>query len=99
MARITFFPLSGDPVAGKGFVDGQGTEYSDSPGDRRILLNSGPVTMAPGDTQEVVVGVVGGLGSDRLSSVAVMKFNDEFVQNTYNALFAVATSGETATPG
>ena len=45
--------------------------------------------MAPGDTQEVVVGVVGGLGSDRLSSVAVMKFNDEFVQNTYNALFAV----------
>ena len=34
--------------------------------------------------------MVGGIGSDRLSSVAVMKFNDEFVQNTYNALFAVA---------
>ena len=85
----TLFPLSGDPVTQKGFVDGAGTEYSLAPGDRRLLLNCGPVTMAPGDTQEVVVGVVGGLGSDRLSSVAVMKFNDEFVQNTYNALFAV----------
>jgi hypothetical protein len=85
----TLFPLSGDPVTGRGFVDGAGTDYSYSPGDRRLLLNSGPITMAPGDTQEVVVGVVGGLGSDRLSSVAVMKFNDEFVQNTYNALFAV----------
>ena len=85
----TLFPLSGDPATGQGFLDGEGTEYSISPGDRRILLNCGPITMAPGDTQEVVVGVVGGIGSDRLSSVAVMKFNDEFVQNTYNALFAV----------
>jgi hypothetical protein len=83
------FPLSGDPVTQKGFVDGLGTDYSLAPGDRRFLLNSGPVELAPGDTQEVVVGVVGGLGSDRLSSVAVMKFNDEFVQNTFNALFAV----------
>lgn len=88
-AQETFFPLSGDPVTGTGFVDGAGTDYSLAPGDRRLLLNSGPVTMAPGDTQEVVIGVVGGLGSDRLSSVAVMKFNDEFVQNTYNSLFAV----------
>ncbi len=88
----TFFPLSGDPVTGTGFVDGLGETYSLAAGDRRILLNSGPVTMAPGDTQEVVIGVVGGLGSDRLSSVAVMKFNDEFVQNTYNALFAVPKS-------
>ncbi len=85
----TFFPLSGDPVTQTGFVDGLGTDYSLAPGDRRLLLMSGPVTMAPGDTQEVVVGVVAGLGSDRLSSVAVMKFNDEFVQNTYNAVFAV----------
>ncbi|MBI4428393.1 MAG: T9SS type A sorting domain-containing protein [Ignavibacteriales bacterium] len=83
------FPLSGDPVKQTGFVDGLGTNYSFVPGDRRILLNTGPFTMAPGDTQEVVVGVVAGLGSDRLSSVAVMKFNDRFVQNTYNALFSV----------
>ncbi|MEX2088487.1 MAG: hypothetical protein WEB62_01905, partial [Bacteroidota bacterium] len=86
------FPLAGDPVAGTGHLDGQGTDYSFSPGDRRLLLNTGPFTMAPGDTQEIVIGVVVGLGSDRISSVAVMKFNDRFAQNTYNALFAVPKS-------
>lgn len=83
------YPLSGDPVTGAGFVDGLGTTYSFAPGDRRIVLNSGPFRLAPGDTQEVVVGTVAGLGSDRKSSVAVMKFNDQFVQNTFNALFQV----------
>lgn len=83
------FCLTGDPVTRTGFIDGQGPEYSLSPGDRRIVLASGPFRLAPGDTQEVVMGTVAGLGSDRLSSVSVMKFNDKFVQNTYNALFAV----------
>jgi len=83
------FPLSGDPVTHTGFLDGLGTDYSFAPGDRRILLSTGPFEMAPGDTQDVVVGVVAGLGADRLSSVAVMKFNDRFVQNTFDALFQV----------
>lgn len=83
------FPLSGDPVAGTGFLDGQGTQYSLAPGDRRIVLSSGPFQLAPGDTQELVVAYVGGLGADRISSVAVMKFNDRFAQNTYDALFQV----------
>jgi len=83
------FPLSGDPTTGKGFIDGQGFSGSFVPGDRRILLNTGPFVMAPGDTQEIVVGTVAGLGADRFSSVAVMKFNDRFVQNTFDALFQV----------
>jgi len=83
------FPLSGDPVTGKGYVDGLGTTYSFAPGDRRLNLASGPFNLAPGDTQEVTVGVVVGLGSDRISSVAVLKFNDRFAQNTFDALFAV----------
>ncbi len=83
------FPLSGDPVKQTGFVDGLGTTFSFGPGDRRIILASGPFSMAPGDTQEVVMGTVLGIGSDRLSSVSVLKFNDVFAQNTYNALFAI----------
>ena len=85
------FPLAGNPVTATGFVDGLGTTYSFAPGDRRIILPSGPFNLAPGDTQEVVIGVVGGLGADRLSSVSVMKFNDTFVQNTFDALFVVPT--------
>ncbi len=83
------FPLSGDPVTKTGFLDGLGQQYSFAPGDRRINLSTGPFTLNPGETQEVVVAVVGGLGADRISSVAVMKFNDRFAQNTYNALFQV----------
>jgi hypothetical protein len=83
------FPLSGDPVTGKGFVDGLGQAYAMSPGDRRLLLNSGPFALAPGDTNEIVVALVVGMGADRLSSVSVLKFNDQFAQNTFDALFVV----------
>jgi len=83
----TLFPLSGDPVAGTGWIDGVPPALPT--GDRRMTMVSGPFTMVPGDTQEVVVAVVGGLGADRLSSISVMKFNDRFAQNTYNDLFAV----------
>ena len=38
---LTFFPLSGDPVTGKGFVDGQGPDYSMPPGDRRTPVELG----------------------------------------------------------
>lgn len=84
------FPLSGDPVTGVAPVDGLGFAYSLAPGDRRLVLNSGPFTLAPTDTQEVVIGVVAGLGGDRLSSISVMKANDRSVQETYNLLFIVA---------
>ena len=88
----TKFPLWGDPVAGSGFLDGKGTQGSFVPGDRRLLLTTGPFSMAPGDTQEIYIGVVAGIGTDRISSVGVMKFNDEFVQGTFNALFVVPTA-------
>jgi len=83
------FPLSGDPVSKAGFIDGLGTDYSFPPGDRRLLTITGPFALALGDTQEVVVSLVVGLGADRLSSVSVMKFNDEVAQSTYDALFQV----------
>jgi hypothetical protein len=83
------FPLSGDPVSGRGFNDGLGQAYSMTSGDRRMLLTSGPFSLAPGDTNEIVVAVVVGMGADRLSSVAVLKFNDQFAQNTFDALFVV----------
>ncbi|MGB2868232.1 MAG: T9SS type A sorting domain-containing protein [Bacteroidota bacterium] len=69
----TKFPLAGDPFKGTGSLDGLGTSYSSLPGDRRIVLSTGPFLLSPLDTQEVTMGVIGGLGADRLSSVAVMK--------------------------
>jgi hypothetical protein len=89
------FPFAGDPTkppSNTNFLDGQGLQYSFSGGDRRIILGCGPFSLNPGDTNEVVVAGVVGLGSDRLSSVSVAKFNDIFAQNTYNALFVVPSA-------
>jgi hypothetical protein len=94
-APITQFPLSGLTIGGtasnSNFLDGQGQPYSFAPGDRRILLNTGPFQMAPGDTQEIYVGVVVGIGSDRTSSTAIMKANDNAVQITFDLLFQVSS--------
>lgn len=87
---ITKFPFSGDPVTATGFVDGLGTTYSFAPGDRRILLNTGPFQMAPDDTIDIYLGFVVAIGGDRLSSVAVMKAYDKAVQETFDLVFQVA---------
>lgn len=85
--RPTRFPLSGNPVNGTGFLDGLGTSYSLAPGDRRILLNTGPFSLAPGDTQEVVTMFLAGLGGDRLSSVASLLQTAQLGRAMYDAKF------------
>jgi len=83
--EVTKFRVPGDPVAGTGWIDS-------NPGDRRLLLASGPFTMAVGDTQETVIAVMAALGSDRLSSVAVLKFVDRFAQDAFDNLFELANA-------
>ncbi len=85
-APTTKFPLAGDPVAGTGFIDGQDGYFD--PGDRRIALTAGPFNFADGDTQEVVVAILGGLGDSRLSSITDMKETDVVAQKVYNDLFS-----------
>ncbi len=79
----TLFPLSGDPVTATGFIDGLGTSYSLAPGDRSFFMNTGPFFFAPGDTQEVVIGLVAGLGGDPLSSISVMRYNARAARRTH----------------
>ncbi len=74
---------NGDPVTGAGWLDAM-----DHPsGDRRFLMTSGPFTMAPGDTQEVVGCVIIGAGPDPLTSVLVFKYFDKFAQNAFDSNF------------
>ncbi len=62
----------GDPVTNTGptYI---GAASVAPPRDVRICMNSGPFTMAPGDTQQVVVGAIAGLGGDYLSSINALK--------------------------
>lgn len=69
----SFYPLNGDPIRGELFIDGRGTSWSFIASDRRLFGNTGPFRLAPGDTQEVIITNTGGIGSDRLSSLAIMK--------------------------
>lgn len=88
----TFFPFSGDPITQTGFIDGQRTIYSGWPGDRRFTMNSGPFRMAPGDTQEVVVAMVGGSGADNLSCITAVRFNDRYAKQLQSTRFAALSS-------
>ncbi len=86
----TSYIYPGDPVAHTGWVDG--TTYP--PGDRRYGAGSGPFTMAPGDTQEVVVAEVfaGALpGVDYLSAISLLKFYDKTAQSAYDNFFQLPT--------
>jgi hypothetical protein len=52
----TKFPLNGNPVTGEGWIDG----ILHPPDDRRLGLSTGPLQMAPGDTQIVVISEIAG---------------------------------------
>jgi hypothetical protein len=84
--RPTTFTLTGDPVAGTGWLDGVQFRAD----DRRMGLSSGPFTMAPGDTQEIVVAEIcaGAMpGVDRLAAVGLLKFYDKVAQLAYDNFF------------
>lgn len=81
------YVLAGDPTSGTGWIDG----IVLPPGDRRLVMNTGPFQMAINDTQDVVVGLIGGLGGDNLSSITVLKYNDIYAQFAYDNNFSLPT--------
>ena len=78
-------PVFNDNTGGHGWIAPQ----TFTPQDTRLCMVSGPFTMAAGDTQELVVGNLAGLGADRLSSINVLKSLDDKAQSAYNSLFAL----------
>jgi hypothetical protein len=79
------FLLAGDPVFGIGKIDGK----KEGPGDRRIMVTNGPISLSLGDTAQVVLALVYGMGKNNLSSISAMKFNDQFAQFAFDQLFDV----------
>jgi len=76
----TKFRVSGDPVSGIGWLD-------ESAGERKMILSSGPFNLSLGDTNEITIALVAGLGGDRLLSISVMKYYDRMAQAAFNNLF------------
>ena len=86
----TKFALYGDPVAGTGWIDG----LLHPAGDRRAGLSTGPFTIPPGDTQEVVIATVVCIGSSHLQSISLLKSNDLTAKQKYNNFFNISTGVE-----
>ncbi len=80
--KITKFPFSGNPVDSTGWF--MSYENLPPPGDMRMYLNSGSITMAPGDTQEVVIAIIAAQGSNNLQSVTELKKTAKNVQYFYD---------------
>jgi hypothetical protein len=82
---VTRFAHSGNPVERTGWLD-------DNAADRRLMLNSGPFVMAPGDSQEVVVAIIVAQGTDRLASLDLLKLYDEQAQAVFDVNFLLPSS-------
>jgi len=76
----TPYSVSGDPLTGEGWIDGMNL----GPGDRKIGLSSGPIQMAVGDTQEVIIAEIAALGSNRLNSLRILKYYDALTQVAFD---------------
>ena len=81
------FIHSGDPVRGTGWLDG----VENPPGDRRLLMSSGPFYFAPGDTQEVVGSIIVAGGSDWAKSITKLRYFDKMAQSVFDAGFTLCT--------
>ena len=84
---FTRFQFSGDPIAGTGRLDGLGTPDSPAPGERRMVLVTGPISLAPGQTNEMVIAVAAGNGADRLSSLTLAKTATELAKQMFESGF------------
>jgi hypothetical protein len=82
--RPTSFWVSGDPGTGEGWIDGM----FQPPGDRRLMVMSGPFSMAVGDSQEIIVAVIGGVGGTNINSISVMKSASRNIQVVQEGLYS-----------
>ncbi|MBU1096950.1 MAG: T9SS type A sorting domain-containing protein [Bacteroidetes bacterium] len=79
--RSTVLPLSGNPEGGTGWYEGPGWPEGPVGADRRFTMSSGPLNIAPGDTQHVVVAILLAQGENNINSVTELKKYAFYIQN------------------
>lgn len=91
--EATMFLVSGNPLTGEGWIDG----IDLPPGDRRMMVGSGPFHMALGDTQNVIVAQNVALGHTNLSSVYELWQNVDYSKAVYKNNFILPEIVDTTT--
>ncbi len=79
----TSFCLSGDPVNGTGWYEGEGWPGGLKGGDRRMFQSTGPFDFAPGDTQNIVIAIPIAFQENYIQSVAFLKERCRRLQKIY----------------
>ncbi len=82
LSNGTKFQVPGDPVGRTGDLDV-------APADRRFMQSTGPITFRPGDSTEIVAGIVVGWYTNQLSSISYMRYYDIFAQSAYQEDFVI----------
>ena len=83
------FMLPGDPVTHSGWIDG----VTEGPGARRMWMVTGPFNLKLGDTADVSLAFVGGLGLDNINSITALRLNTKYAISAFNTLVNENTSG------
>ncbi len=87
----TKFMAAGDPITRIGWIAGSGQSWhypqgdgiSSRLGDVRVYLNTGPFTMALGDTQEVVIAIIASPAPTAPENATYLKNRTKFLRGIY----------------
>ncbi len=95
---ITRFAYPGDPVTGQFWssVNSDGNGRRNDSGNIRLIVSTGPFTMQPGDSEEVVFGILFAQGADNLDSITQLREADKFVQSFFDAGFVSSSMEPTS---
>ncbi len=96
--EVVKFAYPGDPVTGQFWseVNNDAAGGQNTPGDRRFVMSTGPFTMQPGDSEEVVFGILFAQGADNLDSITQLREADKFVQAFFDAGFVSSSMEPTS---
>jgi len=75
--------VAGDPVEGTGWYQGAGWPGGPVPGNQRYYMSTGPFTIEPGESKELVIAVIIALGNDNIDSITELRKTADKVIDFY----------------
>lgn len=91
--------LAGDPVAKTGWYEGEGWPGGPSlGGDRRLYTSTDKFTLAPGDTQEIVIAIMLARGTSNINSITELRNLATQVNDFYYSQFLTDIQDKTVQP-
>ncbi|MDD3558228.1 MAG: T9SS type A sorting domain-containing protein [Melioribacteraceae bacterium] len=75
--------VTGDPVEGTGWYQGVGWPGGPPPGNQRYYMSTGPFTIEPGESKELIIAVIIALGNNNIDSITELRKTADKVIDFY----------------